>query len=430
MATGNPFTPGFGEHPPVLAGRDESIGEMLDALVSGPPTRKEYVSVLLGPRGAGKTTMLASIADEARSLGWRVIQVDTPFAPSERDGVLAELRELVYEHLDDIDPAPKRRFAGFSIPLLGGGVRWDNRASRAPTTKKMLRDLVKATEKSGGAGVLLAMDEFHNMTPPEASQIAGAIEQITKIQKRRMAFIGAALPHIEHTLLREEGFTFFHRGARRRVGRLSLSEAIRAIGIPLRDGGISIADSRLEAAAEATRGLAYSTQSVGYHLWEIAGPPPAEVTDADLADALVLMRADVDTHVAAPIWSRLSSVDRLFLGAMLSDSRHSTLAAVTKRLGSELSNPSMYKDRLLQQGAIIEIGRELHFASDAIRDRAAEERDIAAIQDMGDLKAERIEVLGPSLGSAPQQVCGEWMPVAKVRCGLPRGHKGNHRRPA
>ncbi len=337
------------------------------------------------------------------------------------------MAELAYEHLEEIDPEPQRRFAGFSIPLLGGGISWENRASRPPTTKKMLRELVKATENSGGAGVLLSMDEFHNMTPPEASQIAGAIEQITKAQKSRLAFIGAALPHIEHTLLREEGFTFFHRGARRRIGHLPLTDAMNAIGAPLRGGGIPISDRRLRAAAEETRGLAYAIQSAGYHLWDVSSGAPAEITDADLAEALALMRADVDTHVASPIWNRLSKLDRRFLRAMLPDGAASTLVAVTRRLGPSLSNPSVYKERLLRQGAIVEVGRELHFASEAIRDRAAEEQDVEAAQ-QGFSKSEIAE--GPALlpESPAPQICGEWMPVSKARCGLRRGHRGNHRR--
>lgn len=433
--TDNPFTPGFGEHPPFFAGRDEPIAEILAALDSGQPTRKEYVTVLLGSRGAGKTTILSAIADSARARGWRVIAIDTPFAPSQHDGAIAMLAETAIGHLEDMNPPQKRRFAGFSLPMVGGGVRWENRKPRPATTNKLLSQLMQATKQHGGAGVLLAVDEFHNMTPPEASQIAGAIQQITKIQKQNMAFICAALPHVEHTLLREEGFTFFQRADRRRVEHLSLSASMHAIGTPLRDEGRIISNAQLKLVSEATRGLAYAIQSVGYHLWELSCSPPSEVTDSMVSDALDRMRADVDVHVVSPIWSRLSNTDRLFLRAMLSDSAPSTLVSVAKRLGSALSNPSTYKKRLLQQGAIIEIQQELHFASDAIRDRAIEEEDIATAMQHGDNTQTRETEIPPQvMGSLTktqsfqsQAICGAWMPIAKTRCRLKKGHQGNHR---
>ncbi len=427
MSSGNPFTPGFGEHPPAFVGRSQHTEEILDALTNGPPTRKEYATLLLGPKGAGKTTMMSNIAEEARAIGWRVIQLDTPFAAPPESGVLAEISELVYEHLEDICPARRRRFAGFSLPLFGGGISWENKKSRPPTIKKLLRDLVKSTDKSGGAGVLLALDEFHNMTPSEASQIAGAIQQITKIGERRLACIGAALPHIEHTLLREEGFTFFQRGERKRVKHLLLEDAMQAIGTPLRDSGIEISDQHLRSVAQSTRGLAYAVQSVGYYLWEIASPAPSKVTLIDVSNAVDAMQADVDMHVASPIWNRLSTLDKRFLVAMLPDKESTTLAAVSKRLGASLSNPHAYKNRLLQQGAIIEEGVKLRFASEAIHDRAAEEHDITTIQAKLVNKDEGANTQDQLTEKHSKLICGEPMPIAKTRCVLPAGHKGNHR---
>ena len=56
------------------------MGKMSRVLAAG-PTRKEFTTLMLGPRGIGKTTMLAAIADEAEAAGWRVIRIDAPLSP-------------------------------------------------------------------------------------------------------------------------------------------------------------------------------------------------------------------------------------------------------------------------------------------------------------------------------------------------------------
>ena len=171
MATPNPFTPDFGRLPPVLAGRDEAIGRMARVLAAG-PARREFTTLMLGPRGVGKTTMASAIADEATAADWRVIRIDAPLAPQPEEGAVAAITERIYEHLDDIEPPRKQRLTGTSLPMIGGGATWENTSTRRPTFRRRLDTLVTATVEYGGTGVLLVVDEFHNLTAPEASRIA------------------------------------------------------------------------------------------------------------------------------------------------------------------------------------------------------------------------------------------------------------------
>ncbi len=60
----NPFTPGYGEHPPYMAGRDELVSATIEALRRG-PGRADYHRILIGPRGSGKTTAISAIAEQA-----------------------------------------------------------------------------------------------------------------------------------------------------------------------------------------------------------------------------------------------------------------------------------------------------------------------------------------------------------------------------
>ncbi len=407
------------------------MDKMGKALAAG-PAHKGFTTLMLGPRGIGKTTVLTAIADEARADGWRTIRIDAPLAPGPAQGAIAAIVEKIQEHLDEIEPPRKRRLTGASLPLMGGGANWEHTADRQPTYQKFLDTLVTATVDNGGAGVLLAIDEFHNLTPPEASLIAGALQEITKVRQKNLAFVGISLPHIESTLLTNEGFTFFHRCNRERIQNITTHEAMDAVGKPLSDNGYAINNTRLRRAASATRGLGYAVQSIGYHIWELAGPPPSEIDDDHIDQAIELMDGDVSTHVTIPIWSRLSSTDKLFLYAMLQDDGPSRLKDIGSRLGSRAANTSAYKRRLLDQGAIVETGHGLvRFASSAIRYRAIEEYDLErTIQAVG-LGSAADSTDSTSISVVPPAYpppCGHWMPRAKARCILKAGHRGSHRR--
>jgi len=66
LAANNPFAPTFGATPPVLAGRDDILDDIDDALDTG-PTHPDYTTLFVGVRGAGKTVMLNAVEDLART---------------------------------------------------------------------------------------------------------------------------------------------------------------------------------------------------------------------------------------------------------------------------------------------------------------------------------------------------------------------------
>lgn len=436
----NPFTPDFGQHPPLFAGRDDAVNKMTRVLAAG-PKNNALTSLMLGPRGIGKTTMLLTIMEHAEAAGWRTIQIDAPLAPDPGEGAVADITEQMWDHLDDINTPPKRRLTSFKIPIVGGGAGWDPTTERQPSYRKLLEQLVDATSDSGGAGVLLAVDEFHNLTAPEASRIAGALQQITKIGGKNLAFLGVGLPHIEYTLLTNNGFTFFHRCNRERVGHIDLHDAMRAVEGPLGGGGITIGNSELRRAALATSGLGYAIQSIGYHLWDLA-PPSGRITPDHVTQAIDLMDDDVARHVTAPTWHHLSAGDKRFLFAMLPDVGPSRLKDVRARLAPEGINASEYKSRLLSGGVIVEtpLG-DLKFASAAIKARAMKEGDYETAE-WEEAAAARSQPLEQGSGArviipatpVPRPagvppVCAAEMPrrPTGTTCILPPGHAGGHR---
>ena len=76
----NPFTPSFGVSPPHLAGRDEILQSIREAMAAG-PRHPGFTSLLLGGRGTGKTTILMQTEKALGEAGWVVCRTDA-FLPS------------------------------------------------------------------------------------------------------------------------------------------------------------------------------------------------------------------------------------------------------------------------------------------------------------------------------------------------------------
>lgn len=425
----NPFRPDFGTAPPLLAGRDELMREAIVALSAG-PTHRNFSTLLLGPRGVGKTAVLNAISDDATAAGWRVLAVDALLSPSDDETVTAQIAERCLEHMDDIDPPKSIRTTGLHLPLIGGGVEWKHNRPRPPTFRRLLDDLIAATQAQGGAGVLITVDEMHNLEAPDASRLSSALQRLTKVESKPLAFVGVGLPSLEHTLLPNKGFTFFQRCRRQRVRNLSLHDATLAIGEPLRDAKADISDPDLRRASAASLGYGYAIQSVGYHIWELSGTPAVPVDSEHVTEAIKLMEEDVGQHVTTPIWSRLSPGDKRFLIAMAEGDEPARLTDVARRIRGNGSGASIYKQRLLDEGVIFETGMgQLMFSNSAVRARALEERDLqAALTEEAERRTLEHAAAGIIESSAQaRSVCNHPMPRANAHCALPEGHKGAHR---
>ena len=111
--TGNPFTPGFGVLPPVMRGRDDLFNKIQVALASG-PKHPAFTSLLLGPRGAGKTAALSAIQDDAEAAGWIVCESDE-LARGADVPLHEALAEAAQDKIDEISPPRSKRLGSLKI---------------------------------------------------------------------------------------------------------------------------------------------------------------------------------------------------------------------------------------------------------------------------------------------------------------------------
>lgn len=375
----NPFTPSFGTVPRHLLGRDEIIQFVVEAMTAG-PTHPGFSSLILGKRGTGKTALLAKLRAELEAAGWVACQIDVldPRAKSSAaDAITSEAQKLTGEMVK-----PRHRVRGARVGMAGAAVGVDlavpeqgDGVVEARPTQQALMELHEAAIKKGKrVGVLLLVDEFHNLEAGDASIIASAVQN-AKLGKKMIGFIGTGLESVEQTL-EGTGFTFFQRCARRQTAALTPSDTRLALRKPLDDDGIQIPDSLLSRAATASGGHPYAIQSVGFHLWE-KSHHTSLVTEPALSHALAKMSADMASNIIGPTWSRLSHRKREFLAAMSYDNSVSRIADISTRMGVDRNSANEIRHRLIRDGLILPAAHgTIRFSDDAVRDLSTNNRHI------------------------------------------------------
>ena len=358
----NPFVPTFGVSPPLLVGRDKVIMRLERALHHG-PTHPDYTLLLTGPRGSGKTVMLNSAEAVARKIGWSVVSVSAS-SDTFRGELLAMLAGIIP------DGGSKLHLASVQVSGVGGSVERHHPqpASLPPLVRTALSGAADRMAEQD-AGLLVTIDELQAGDPAEMREFATALQHVTRRELRPVAFVGAALPNVEETLLVDPGMTFFQRCARARLEPLSPAEAGLAIERPIRDNGGWIEADALDLAVQSAGGYPFMVQLVGFHTWDICENLVAGITRNHVKAGVVEASAVLIDQIVRPVWNVLSAVDRAFLVAMSRDDGSSYVGDIARRLGKDGNYVNYYRGRLLKAGAVSTAGRgRLHFAHHVMRD--------------------------------------------------------------
>ena len=354
MAGRNPFSPTFGAAPPVIAGRDEILDAIGDALETG-PTHPDYTSLFLGTRGSGKTVMLDAVQDLARAKGWLAMSDDA--APT---GLLGRLSRAARRLLGELEEEPGRPIrsvtaAGFGIgfePVVGS----DDGGSEAAEELRGVLSALGDALSDRGTGLIITLDELLGADMEEIRQFGSIMQHVCRREERPIAFVGAGLPQFEDELESDDAATFMQRCSRYDMERLDTAATRLAISKPVEDRGASIDPEALDRAVAATSGYAFMVQLVGFHTWAAAQDPAAHIGAKEVAKGIAEAQRRIGRLVIGPTWKGLSDVDRRFLLAMAQDDGESRLADVAGRLGVDVSYAGVYRQRLIRAGMIASTG--------------------------------------------------------------------------
>ncbi len=236
----NPFQPGAGARPPLLAGRDAELSlasAPLDSLEAGNPP--SYGFLLVGPRGNGKTCLLYRIADEARSRGMR--------AESLSISALGDPESLRRELLEKAHISRTR----------------DESATSADATA-LLASWVRAEDTP----LVILLDEAYAVRPTAGRLFFDAIQAAIE---RRLPFLWlvAGTPDAPRRL--QDASTFTEHALRHvRIGRLERPETRRALTEPARSAGLPMRHDAAAHLARESHDYPYFIQLLGRAAWSAA----------------------------------------------------------------------------------------------------------------------------------------------------------------
>ena len=249
-AAGNPYRPGRGVAPPVLAGRSSVLDiadERLDVLAAGGMPPQDLL--LYGPRGNGKTTLLIEIERRARERGLRVEELPV-------DALTTE--EKLVRHLQERAGVLGPQITGAQVAGIGVS------AARAAPTRE-IRLLLTAWIRAAAGPPVLVVDEVHALVPEAARPFFDAV-QSAKREPRPFLVVAAGTPDAPRRV--REAATYNERGFRKvRVGRLLRPDTITALTEPARMSGRPMSPEAAALLAEEAQDYPYFIQLLGSAAW-------------------------------------------------------------------------------------------------------------------------------------------------------------------
>ena len=277
----NPFRPGAGALPPVLAGRSRELAlgdQLLDLLGGGGlPSRG---LLFFGPRGNGKTTLLARIAEEARRRGLSAERLPAAVISDERR-LIRRLQERTGLLRASITGA---QAAGFGIS-----------ANPAPVTEDV-EELVLAWIRASQSPLVILLDEAHTVEPETGRLFFDAMQEATA---RSLPFLllAAGTPDAPRRL-RQCG-TFTERALERvPVERLERQATLEALTEPAKLAGLPFRENAAAQLAAESQDYPYFIQLLGRAAWDAAGPGAAAITREASRQAAATARAEMERFYA------------------------------------------------------------------------------------------------------------------------------------
>ena len=276
-----PFRPGTGGLPPYLAGREEEqslFRSLLAMLDRGEPTPTEVI--LYGPRGNGKTALLAWI-EEVAAPSYAVDVV--ALTPSDiRTGL------QLAEHL-----LPEHWWKGIKPDTIAvRGLTWrPGKNAPAPAPRQVLA--ARASKRP----LLLLLDEAHTLDPSVGRELLNAAQAVGR--KAPFLLVLAGTPNLRDHL-GTVGASFWNRSRKLRVGRLDEAAAADAIRLPLKSEDTAISEDALAHVVRESHGYPFFLQLWGAALWHRANADPSllrqRLTAADTAACQSLFESEKNDY--------------------------------------------------------------------------------------------------------------------------------------
>ncbi len=363
----NPYRPGFNEPPGELAGREGVLEDLREAIeVAALDGRTPRPTLVTGPRGLGKTVLLAEAAALAGAqFGWPRVHVEvrpkTAFTP-DLSAALERARTLIEQPRGKPSLQTESVTLRAGVPGLGGELRLARANPQEFDPAPVLRAALVALVESAAAhdsGFVLTFDEAQLATREELATLAALLQEGTG-EGWPVVVVIAGLPAMRAP---EHSVTYFERGSWHELDLLSQPDALRALRLPAESAGRQMDEDAAILLAQASGGYPYAIQLYGHHAWRSS----AAQQGIDLAaarQAVPRAQRELEHGLYAARWSAASPAQRRYLTALATlaaEARPSTARAVADELGRTTKQLSTVRDQLIKGGTLTVEGDRLRF---------------------------------------------------------------------
>lgn len=365
----NPYRPGAGRRPPVLAGREP----ILDAFTVVRRRADEYGEgdrgwILNGLRGVGKTVLLNELLRQVTGRGWIAAKVEatpaTPLQVALSSELVRSMRTATGRH-----PEPRLRrllgvFKAFSLRfdpssgLVSLGVDVEPVTGVADTGRfaddlAALFTVLGETSRDLGIGTLVLVDELQEATSDDLTAINTAVHRLGQTDTPLpITFVGAGLPSLpaqlaEATSYAERLYDY------RPIGLLGEDAARSALVRPSLDHDVTWEPDAIAQALNIAGGYPYFLQAVGKHVWDAARTSTVTVDDVTVGGEFA--RREIDEGLYRSRWERATPAQKTLLRALSGTGGEEPIAvsdlasAMGKRRVSDLS---VARNELIKKGLL------------------------------------------------------------------------------
>lgn len=322
----NPYAPGAGTPPPILAGRDALLNEAkvaLERIRIGRPARS-FIAV--GLRGVGKTVIMNEVQQLAEASKFQSIYIEAFDEIRLPDVLTKALRPVLLKlsKRDALNQLAKRALGGlrnfaaaFKVSFQGfeAGVKPEEGLADTGDITADLPDLLVAVgeaAKQSGSALAIIIDEIQYLSEGDMSALIMSIHRCNQ-KSLSIVLFGAGLPQLRGKMgdaksYVERLFSFPE------VDALSDLDAKLAIEKPANDEGVHYTPDAVEEILRVTSRYPYFLQEWGHFAWLAAQKSP--ITKRDVEDSHSSAIAKLDQSFFRVRLDRMTPTERKYMRAL------------------------------------------------------------------------------------------------------------------
>lgn len=354
-----PFTPGFGEKPYILIGRESIIDEYDDVLFNGDKTLTKH-PLIVGARAIGKTVLLHRLLETASDYRYMTAYISTQAGMY--DQLMSNLRGLSFTSRRnrklEINPQINITTAGAAVSL--SGLKFETSNDEKFFDMDLATIVCNILNQGKAAGVAVAIDEMNMEYIDDIRRIATTMQTLIS-NDFPVSFIGAGIPEYIDEIKQDKSISFIRRMGQRDIGNLDLDDIATGVEIACKENKIKIENGVSTAIAKASDGFPFIAQLFAYGACFIArrravqdGRNTIHVTLDDCYSGFESKLPDVFKCLVIPTLSSLTEVELSFIEAMASayPNVKVPMKTIVDGMGETRQYVNIYKQRLIEKKII------------------------------------------------------------------------------